>query len=129
VFLDKLEYVAAGGRLSKTSAFFGDMLKMKPVISPQPEGAKKVGVVRNTDEQVKMAMEKLAASLKKDSSAFIMLEYSDNFAWVESTAKKMIEELYPQAEIVLQPLSLTSGAHYGPGTWALAFLPEAALRI
>jgi hypothetical protein len=41
----------------------------------------------------------------------------------------MIEELYPQAEIVLQPLSLTSGAHYGPGTWALAFLPEAALRI
>ena len=129
VFLDKLEYVAAGGRLSKTSAFFGDMLKMKPVISPQPEGAKKVGVVSNTDEQVKMAMEKLAASLKKDSSAFIMLEYSDNFAWVESTAKKMIEELYPQAEIVLQPLSLTSGAHYGPGTWALAFLPEAALRI
>ena len=124
VFLDKLEYLAAGGRLSKTSAFFGDMLKMKPVISPQPEGVIKVGVVRNADEQIKMCMDKLTSSLKKDSNAFIMLEFTDNFAWVESTVKRMIGELYPQAEIILQPLSLTSGAHMGPGTWGVAFLPE-----
>jgi hypothetical protein len=127
VFLDKLQYLAAGGRLSKTSAFFGDMLKMKPVISPQPEGAKKVGVVRNQADQLKMAQEKLAASLQKDSRAFIMLEYSDNFDWVNKTVKKLIGQLYPQAEIILQPLSLTSGAHMGPGTWAVAFLPEFAL--
>ncbi len=124
VFLDKLQYLAAGGRLSKTSAFFGDALKMKPVISPQPEGAKKVGVVRNQADQLKMAQEKLAASLQKDSRAFIMLEYSDNFDWVNKTVKKLIEQQYPQAEIILQPLSLTSGAHMGPGTWAVAFLPE-----
>jgi fatty acid-binding protein DegV len=40
VFLDKLQYLAAGGRLSKTSAFFGDKLNIKPVISPLPEGQK-----------------------------------------------------------------------------------------
>jgi fatty acid-binding protein DegV len=100
------------------------MLKMKPVISPQPEGAKKVGVVRNQQDQLKMAQKKLAALLKKDSRAFIMLEYSDNYDWVKGTVKKNIEESYPQAEIILQPLSLTSGAHMGPGTWAVAFLPE-----
>jgi DegV family protein with EDD domain len=124
VFLDKLQYLAAGGRLSKTSAFFGDMLKMKPVISPQPEGAKKVGVVRNQEEQVKMALEKLGATLKKDSRALIMLEYSDNQDWVEGTLKPILTERYPLAEILLQPISLTSGAHFGPGTWAVAFLPE-----
>jgi uncharacterized protein len=124
VFLDKLQYLAAGGRLSKTSAFFGDMLKMKPVISPQPEGAKKVGVVRNQEEQLKMAEERLAASLQRNSRAFIMLEYSDNYDWVKGTVKKIFEERYPQAEIILQPISLTSGAHFGPGTWAIAFLPE-----
>ena len=78
VFLDKLQYLAAGGRLSKTSAFFGDMLNMKPVISPLPEGAKKVGTVRNQEDQVKFALTKLDASLKDDSNALIMLEYSDN---------------------------------------------------
>jgi len=124
VFLDKLEYLAAGGRLSKTSAFFGDMLKMKPVISPQPEGVKKVGVVRNQEEQIKLALEKLGATLKKDSSALIMLEYSDNQDWVEGTIKPILKEQYPLAEILLQPLSLTSGAHMGPGTWGVAFLPQ-----
>jgi DegV family protein with EDD domain len=123
VFLDKLQYLATGGRLSKTSAFFGDMLKMKPVISPQPEGAKKVGVVRNQKDQLKMAEERLAASLRGSSRAFIMLEYSDNYDWVKGTVKKIFEDSYPLAEIILQPLSLTSGAHMGPGTWAVAFLP------
>jgi DegV family protein with EDD domain len=124
VFLDKLQYLAAGGRLSKTGALFGDMLSMKPVISPLPEGAKKVGTVRNQEDQVKFALTKLAASLKDDSHAVIMLEYSDNKNWVNGTVKKTLAERYPQAEIILQPLSLTSGAHMGPGTWGVAFLPE-----
>jgi DegV family protein with EDD domain len=124
VFLDKLQYLAAGGRLSKTNAFFGDMLKMKPVVSPQPEGAKKIGVVRNQEDQLKMAGHRLAVSLRNDPHALIMLEYSDNYDWVNKTVKKMLVERYPQAEIILQPLSLTSGAHMGPGTWAVAFLPQ-----
>lgn len=124
VFLDKLEYLAAGGRLSKTSAFFGDMLKMKPVISPQPEGAKKVGVVRNQDDQIKMARRRMAAALARDGRAFIMLEYSDNYDLVNDTIRPLLAADFPLAEIVIQPLSLTSGAHMGPGTWAVAFLPE-----
>jgi len=124
VFLDKLQYLAAGGRLSKTSAFFGDKLNMKPVISPLPEGAKKVGTVRHQEDQMKFALARLDAALKDDSRALIMLEYSDNRKFVEGPVKKNIEELYPDAEIILQPLSLTSGAHMGPGTWGVAFLPE-----
>jgi DegV family protein with EDD domain len=127
VFLDKLEYLAAGGRLSKTSAFFGDMLKMKPVISPQPEGAKKVGVVRNQEDQIKMAMARLAASLTQNTTALIMLEYSDNYTLVNETIKPLIASAYPHAEIIIQPVSLTSGAHMGPGTWAVAFLPDTVI--
>ncbi|MEN6375627.1 MAG: DegV family protein [Smithella sp.] len=124
VFLDKLEYLAAGGRLSKTSAFVGDMLKMKPVVSPQPEGAKKVGVVHNQEDQIKTALQRLSSSLTKETKAFIMLEYSDNYDLVNDTIKPMIAESFPRAQIIVQPLSLTSGAHMGPGTWAVAFLPE-----
>ena len=121
VFLEKLEYLAAGGRLSKTSAFFGDMLKMKPVISPQPEGAKKMGVVRHRKDQIRMALERLAAALSPDARALVMLEYSDNLMQVREFAAD-VQKLYPQADIILQPLSLTSGAHMGPGTWGIAFL-------
>ncbi len=123
VFLDRLQYLAAGGRLSKTSAFFGDMLRMKPVISPLAEGAKKMGVVRTQADQVAFALEKLAGALTPEMPALIMLEYSDNRTWVAESVQTEIARRYPAAEIVLHPLSLTSGAHMGPGTWAVAFLP------
>lgn len=123
VFLDKLQYLAAGGRLSKTSAFFGDMLRMKPVISPLAEGAKKMGVVRTQADQAAFAQEKLAGALSPGTPALIMLEYSDNRTWVAESVQPEIARRYPAAEIVLHPLSLTSGAHMGPGTWAVAFLP------
>ncbi|OQY53831.1 MAG: hypothetical protein B6245_22310 [Desulfobacteraceae bacterium 4572_88] len=122
VFLDKLHYLAAGGRLSKTSAFFGDMFHMKPVITPTAEGAKKVGVMRNQKEQLLFALEQLGKFLAKDANPFIMLEYSDNRSWVEDVVKKAVQAVYPSAHIMLQSLSLTSGVHMGPGTWGIAFL-------
>lgn len=128
VFLDKLEYLAAGGRLSRAGAFFGDIMKMKPVISPQPEGAKKVGVVRDQEEQIEMACGRLSAALAKDAKALILLEYSDNYDLVNDTIKPLVAASFPHAEIIVQPLSLTAGAHMGPGTWAVAFLPEIATR-
>jgi DegV family protein with EDD domain len=124
IFIDKLQYLAEGGRVSKTSAFFGEMLSVKPVVSPMPEGVKKVGTAKNQEDQVKFALAKLDASIIDDSKAFIMLEYSDNKIWVEKTVKKFVAELYPEAKIIVQPLSLTSGAHMGPGTWAVAFMPD-----
>ncbi len=63
----------------------------------------------------------MAASLGRDSRALIMLEYSDNVGQVTQFMEK-IQNLYPMAAIALQPLSLTSGAHMGPGTWGVAFL-------
>jgi len=124
VFLDQLKYLAASGRLSKSSAFLGDMLHVKPIISPTAEGAKKVGAVKSRNGQLNFALEKLEDTFDKESFPFIMLEHSDNRDWVNDTVKKEIKARLPRADILLQPLSLTSGVHMGPGTWAVAFLPE-----
>ncbi len=124
IFLEKLHYLAAGGRLSKTSAFFGDVMKMKPVISPCPDGAAKAGVVRTHADQLKFSIRRLALSVSDSASPFIMLEYTDNKKRVEDEITVKIKEIYPKAEIILQPLSLTTGVHTGPGTWGIAFLPE-----
>ena len=123
IFIYQLKYLAAGGRLSKTSGFFGDLLRMKPVVSPTKEGAVKVGVVRNRPDQLQFAVNKLQEKLVNDFRGLIMLQYSDNKEWLVKVAQPEIDALYPLAEINLTPLSLTSGVHMGPGTWALAFLP------
>ncbi len=123
VFLDRLEYLAAGGRLSKTGAFVGDLLHRKPIVSPLAEGVRKVGVARNREEQVRFALDALDRSRQPEGKGFIMLEYSDNRPWVEEIGLDVARR-YPNANTIVRPLSLTSGAHMGPGTWAVALLPE-----
>ncbi len=124
IFLNELKYLAAGGRMSKTGAFFGDMLHMKPVITPTPRGAEKVGIVRNAEAQLRFAMEKLEKNLRESSDALILLEYSDNRQWVEDRVMAEIKRYFRLSEILVQPLSLTSGVHIGPGAWAVAYCPH-----
>ncbi len=121
VFIDELKYLVAGGRVSKASGFFGDLLSMKPVISPTSDGALKVGVVHSRKGQLAFAMEKLGERFVEDTAPVIMLQYSDNETWVTDIALQQVSALLPDAEILLAPLSLTSGVHMGPGTWSIAF--------
>jgi DegV family protein with EDD domain len=123
VFLDQLKFLAAGGRISKTQGFFGDLLHMKPIITPTAHGAAKVGVVRRQKDQLAFARQRLQADCLSGSAPLILLQYTDNRAWVEEVAAQMVRTLRPAARILLRPLSLTSGAHMGPGTWAVAWLP------
>ncbi len=128
IFIEKLNYLARGGRISKTGAFFGDMLHVKPVVSPASDGVKKVGVVRNKAQQIGFALEKLKEGLDNTQSPLIMLQYTDNRRLVEGEFKGAIEKEFPSAEVFVQPLSLTTGTHCGPGTWAVAFLPEISIH-
>jgi DegV family protein with EDD domain len=128
VFLDQLKYLAAGGRISKTRGFIGDLMRFKPVISPRADGAQKVGMVKNRQEQLRFALQHMKPRLDPHRSATVLLQYTDNRHWVESEAADTIATQFPKAEITIGPMSLTSGAHMGPGTWAAAFLPEAAIR-
>jgi DegV family protein with EDD domain len=123
IFLDQLRYLAAGGRLSKTGALAGDLFRMKPVISPLADGARRVGLVRDRDGQRRFALDKLEGGLAGEGEgALILLEHTDNGPWVKDTVRPEIARRWPKAEILLMPMSLTAGAHMGPGTWAVAFL-------
>ena len=124
IFLDTLQFLAAGGRMSKTGAFFGDVLRIKPIVSPYPDGARKIGVVRNNKDQVKFAFRRLEQNILRDQKATLLLEYSDNKEWLEGEVKPEIEHRFPLALVILQPLSLTTAAHVGPGSWGIAFLTE-----
>lgn len=124
VFLDQLKYLAAGGRISKTKGFFGDLFNVKPVISPAAEGVKKIGAVKNRAEQLAFALKHLETRLAPDTPAELLLAYTDNEEWVSAVAKPRLASLLPLSDIRLTPLSLTSGVHMGPGTWAVAFLPR-----
>ena len=124
IFLDRLKYLAAGGRMPKAKAVFGELLRVKPIISPSAEGVKKVGTAKNRKGQLRFALDKFEDAFDEKDSPFVMLEYSNNRDWIANVARKEFQWRCPHAEIRLQPLSLTSAVHMGPGTWAMAYLPS-----
>lgn len=124
VFLDQLKFLAAGGRISKAKGFWGDLLGIKPVISPASGGAVKVGTVRSETDQVAFALNHLFHRFPNGGRLTCLLQFSDNEKRVRESIQPAIARQFPQSRILVRPLSLTSGAHMGPGTWALAFCPN-----
>lgn len=125
VFLDQLKYLAASGRISKSSGFLGDLLKIKPIIRPGSRGAQKIGVAKKESQQDEFLLNHLDKSLERDAQVEILLQYTNNQDRVISHILPMIQERFPLASISVRPMSLTSGVHMGPGTWAAAYLPGA----
>lgn len=123
IFLDNLKYLAAGGRVPKAKALLGDLFGMKPVITTTKDGVKKIGVTRKIEDQLKFALDRMKEELTDDQDAVIMLQYTDNLEWLKQAAQPAMAKAFPNAEILMRPLSLTTGAHCGPGTWAVAYLP------
>jgi len=123
VFLDQLKYLAAGGRISRARGFFGDLLHMKPIITPSPQGASRVGMARTQEGQLTFALKRFESCFEPEEAPLILMQYSDNRVWVEEVAATQLRSLLPAARILFRPMSLTSGVHMGPGTWAVAFLP------
>jgi DegV family protein with EDD domain len=124
VFLDQLKYLAAGGRISKAGGFFGDLLHLKPVVSPRAGGVEKVAVVRRTNEQLPLALKHLKEALDEAPAPLILLQYTNNRERVAAEIRPALETHFPAAEILITPLSLTAGVHMGPGTWAVAWLGD-----
>ncbi len=125
IFPERLEYLARGGRLSKTSAWFGDAIGLAPVVSPMLDGARKVAMLRKPEDRLAFACARARHALSPSSGrGYLLVEYTDNRAWVEGVLLPRLRQAAPEAEIALGPLSLTTGAHTGPGTWAIAMLPD-----
>jgi hypothetical protein len=125
IFPEKLKYLAASGRLTKTGAFFGDMIGIMPVVSPTAEGAKTVGAAINSRARLSFAIDKLKKASENGGLSLILLEFSDNRVWVQDVVRKRISEMFPETRTLVRPISLTSGIHIGPGAWAVAFVKDA----
>lgn len=121
VFIHELKYLVAGGRVSRGKGFFADLLHMKPVISPHAEGVRKIAVLRSREAQLDFALERLAKLKMHAKGLLILLQYTDNQQWLETVVEPQLRSILPDAELLLLPISLTSGVHMGPGTWSVAF--------
>ncbi len=124
VCIDSLRYLAAGGRISKMRELAGGLLGLKPIISPQQEGVRKMGVARSQNSQLDFVLERMERLGQKGTVPLALLQYTDNVDWVRTAVLPQLRQILPASEILVLPLSLTSGVHMGPGTWSVAACPQ-----
>ncbi len=121
--LDTLEYLKRGGRISKTVAFAGGVLNIKPVVTIQDGKVEVIGKARGSRQGNNLLVEKIQESGGIDFDMPILLGYT---GLSDALLKKYIEDSrdlwQEQAESLDSTLVCSViGTHVGPGVVAAAF--------
>ena len=124
--LDTLEYLKKGGRISKTVAFAGELLSIKPVISVQDGEIHMLGKARGSRQGNNLLVKQIEAAGSVDFSKPLLLGYSglsdillqkyiaDSAALWEGNA----------SQLHCTPIGSVIGTHAGPGAVAAAFFKK-----
>lgn len=120
-----LEYLKRGGRVTPAAAAIGGLLKIKPVLAIHGEKLDKFATARSFNlakpimiNAVKSDMEKLIGCT--DPAQYnIAVAYSNNIEDAKAFAKEL-EDVFPDNEIMIVPLSLSVSCHIGPLSLAIA---------
>lgn len=121
--VDDLMFLWRGGRVSKTSAWAGTLLNIKPVLHVDDEGhlipMEKVRGRKKSLTALLNHMEKTGTQPLADQTVFITHgDCLEEAQWLE----QQIRERFGVRDIVVNCIDPVIGAHSGPGTMALFFL-------
>lgn len=123
--VDDLMFLWRGGRVSKTSAWAGTLLNIKPVLHVDDEGhlipMEKVRGRKKSLNALVDHMEKSAIPPVADQMVFIT--HGDCLEDAEYVADK-VRERFGVRDVVINYVDPVIGAHSGPGTMALFYMAE-----
>ena len=122
VTVDDLFFLKRGGRISATTAVAGSLLQVKPMIHVTEEGKlDTIGKVRGRKHAVRELVTKMKASADLDTWNYVFISHGDCLEEAEHV-KMQVEEIYPQAKVMISYVGPVIGAHTGPGVIALCYL-------
>ena len=121
--VDKLEYLQRGGRVSKTQAFGGGLLNIKPLLHVEDGKLVPLEKIRGS-KRVLSRMVEVAKERGQDfENQTLSITHGDDLETAEKLADLLRQELNPK-DIIITDVGAVIGAHSGPGTIALFFLNE-----
>ena len=118
--VDDLNHLKRGGRLSAAAAFFGTMIKMKPVLHVDNEGRLvPVSTARGREASIQALLDKMAELVEDPSAVFI--SHADCEAEAVALGEA-IKAKYPVENMAINYVGPVIGNHSGLGTLALFFV-------
>lgn len=123
--VDDLMFLFRGGRVSKTAAWAGTLLNIKPVLHVDDEGHLiPMEKVRGRKKSLNALVDHMEASANKPvSDQMVFITHGDCLEEAEYVAS-LVKERFGVKEVVINYVDPVIGAHSGPGTMALFFLAD-----
>lgn len=124
VTVDTLKYLKKGGRITPAAAMLGTLLKIKPVLSifgEKLDAYAKARTMKQAKTIMMTAIQKELDTKLRDPECrhtHLAIAHTQNEA-AAAEFKKEVQETYPEADIIIAPLSLSVSCHIGPGCLAL----------
>jgi len=124
--LDTLEYLKRGGRISKTAAFAGGLLNIKPVITIRDGEIALLGKARGSKQGNNLLVKEIEAAGGVEFHRPLLLGYT---GLSDALLQKYVQDsahLWAEAGTVPETTTISGviGTHAGPGAIAVAFFKK-----
>jgi len=119
--VDDLEYLYRGGRVSRTSAFVGSLLRIKPLLHVDEGKLIPIQKIRGSKRVLGRMIEVMEERGVDFENQVIGISHGDDLERANELAS-LIKEKFNVKDIIIEMVGSVIGAHSGPGTIALFFL-------
>lgn len=125
ITVDTLKYLKKGGRITPAAAALGTLLRLKPVLTIQGEKLDAYSKARTMKQAKAMMLSAIRHDLEtrwddKDGKKSHLEIAHTNSEEAALQLKEELQEVYPDTDIHVDPLSLSVACHIGPGALAIA---------
>ena len=122
--IDTLKYLKKGGRISATTAFFGEMLSIKPIVSVIDGKVEVIGKAKGNKKGNQYLISKVEESGGVDFNMPYGVLYSGNDKENVEKFLQDISNIFENNRPNIYVLGCTIGTHIGPGAVGIAFFAK-----
>ena len=125
IMVNTLEYLRKGGRITPAAASLVTLLNIKPILQIQGEKLDAFAKARTVKQAKSIMIESMKNDFEKrfhspdGRKMHLEMAYTYDREAAEEF-KREVQEVFPNNEIVMNPLSLSVSCHIGPGALAIA---------
>lgn len=124
VTVDDLNHLHRGGRISRTTAIVGSMIKIKPIIHMSDEGKLVViGKERGRKKSLISIVDRMEKQMQGYDNDIVMITHGDCIEDAEFV-KKQVEERFGIHNVMINGIGSVIGSHTGAGVVAVFFMGD-----
>lgn len=121
--VDDLKYLKRGGRISGTTAFFGSMLSLKPILSLGKNGKiVPADKVQGRQKALRAIAERTIQNIEDAENQTIIIMHADAVEDAERVEALIRQKIPGIGGVTVMDIGPVIGAHCGPGTVTVCFM-------